>query len=217
MAPRVHMLDTDQTFLYRGFGGRLRGVVDQRILSEVLMNMKLSRLLGFVGGIVLLLAVIGPQVTPTMAYVNGFTADDKDTLSRAGGKPLCDVDVTLTHDDPEAVDIHMSLNLVLICGKGGEPDVVDTVKGNGFYTLGDSETNGGRLRVVSGRYTDSPSDPNRVIVVQAVNGGLKGTVYNLYLSTINGCAISGRFEVKGSGELSGLTGRTNCIDAACGV
>ena len=168
--------------------------------------------------LLVLLAVMGLQEIPTMAHVDGFTVNDKDTVSREGGKPLCNADVTLAHSDPDILDIHLSLNLVLICGNGAEPGVFDNVKGNGFYTLGDSGSTGGRLRVMSGRYTKLASDPSRVIVVQAVSGPIQGDVYNLDFVQIDGCEINGRYSPQGSpDDKQSLTGRTNCNDPSCTV
>ena len=110
------------------------------------------------------------------------------TAAEASRAP-CEAHVTLSA--PGQLDIHMSLDLVL-CGKRDDPDVSDRVKGYVFYSIGDSESTGGRLVVVGGRYTNYPSDPERIIVVSAKSGPLKGITYELRLSTINGCTISGR-------------------------
>ena len=155
---------------------------------------------------------IGTTLAVALLLTSTATAD---AFSNDGvGRTRCEAHVTLSA--PGQLNINMSLNL-LLCGKVDEPGVFNRVKGNGFYTIGDSESTGGRLVVTGGRYTNVDTDPSREIVVSAKSGPLKGSNYELRLITIDGCAISGRWALEGSSILNGLTGRTNCTDTACGV
>ena len=145
--------------------------------------------------------VIAIAAAVAMTLLPTGTASARDGSDHRVSRPLCDVQVTLT--DAGSLDIHMSLRLVL-CGKVEEPDVSDTVRGNGLYTIGNSESTGGRLMVTGGRYTNAADDPDRIIVVSAESGPLRGRVYRLKLTTINGCEISGRAELDGKEILTGI-------------
>ena len=142
-------------------------------------------------------------------------------LAAGNVKTRCNAQVTLSHSDPDVLSIYMDLNLLLCVdhtpAEPSPPGVFGKVRGNGSYTVGDSESTGGRLVVTSGHYTTTASDPSRVIVVEAKSGVLRGHTYNLSLSNIDGCAISGRWSLEGTGSLHGLSGTTNCTDAGCGV
>ena len=157
---------------------------------------------------------IGVMLFVALAPATAAAADAEARPTR------CSADVTLTDPNPEILDIHMSLNNLVLCGKGGEGGevgVFDNVKGNGFYSIGDSGSTGGRLVVTGGRYTTADTDPERVIVVSVKSGPLRGNVYRLLLTTVSGCYIAGRHTLEGSGVLNSLTGRTNCTDASCSV
>ena len=155
---------------------------------------------------------IGTMLAIALLLTGTATAD---AFSNDGvGGTRCEAHVTLSASDQP--DINMSLNLVF-CGKVDEPGVFDRVKGNGFYTIGDSESTGGRLVVTGGHYTNVDTDDSKEIVVSVKSGPLKGSNYELRLTTINGCTISGRWALEGSSTLNSLTGRTNCTNSACVV
>ena len=125
----------------------------------------------------------------------GADSHGNDDIAARVRKIRCDVQVKLSAVDQ--LDIQMSLNLLLCPDRTLiEPSptaVYDQVRGNGFYTIGDSESTGGRLVITGGRYTNAGSDPSRIIVVETKSGVLKGRIYNLHFSHITGCEINGRW------------------------
>ena len=150
-----------------------------------------------------------------------FDSHENDDLALRAGKTLCDAQVTLVKEGD--LDRHLSLNLLLCVDRTlaqpSPPEVFDEVRGTGFYSIGASESTGGRLVVTGGSYSTLAEDPERIIVVSAKSGDLRGETYILTFNTITGCAISGRWAFAESPDvlMALKNGITNCTDPACQV